>query len=179
MPLDISAISEQVSRMSDEFVSLDREARSKEAYDQLRSQDPDDLRAKLDAPGFGTSWVVARPVDTLVNTCLVPRRPSSLSVVAADGSSIAPDRHNPVRYYVIKTGSVLLTYGVEPDAHLTAQGHLFCEETDQYIPHDHKTIPVEGSRLGIKMALLALEALLEIAQAGPTTTRSSHCGMDH
>ena len=56
MPLDLSAISNQVSRMSNEFVSLDREARVKEAYMQLRNQDPDDLRTRLDAPKFGTSW---------------------------------------------------------------------------------------------------------------------------
>lgn len=168
MPLDLSAISNQVSRMSNEFVSLDREARIKEAHSQLQSQDPDDLRARLDAPKFGTSWLVARPVDTLVNAYPPPQRPSSFSVVAADGSSIAPDRHNPVRYYVINAGSVLLTYGVEPDAHLTSQGYLFYEENDLYIPHDYKIIPVEGARLGIKMALWELEALLEIAHAAPS-----------
>ena len=167
MPLDLSSISSQVSRMSETFVSPDRETMIDEACVALRQQDPEVLRSKLDAPKFGTSWLVARPVSTLANAYPAPRRPSNFSVVAADGSFIAPDRHNPVRYYVINTGSVLLTYGKQPDALLTAQGNFFYEEQDLYIPHDYRIIPMEGARLGIKMALVELEALLNIAQSAP------------
>lgn len=167
MPLDLGTISDQVNRMTGEFVSRGSEALTEEALDQLQSLDADDLRARLDAPKFNTSWLVARPLDTLWKTHGVPQRPSSFSVVAADGSSIAPDRHNPVRYYVVNTGTALLSYGAEPDAHLRAQGRLFYEESDLYFPHDHKTIPVAGSLLALKMALSELETLLAVARTAP------------
>jgi len=153
-PLDLSAISHQVSRMSQQFVSLDRDRYIDEACRQLRALDPNELRSRLDAAQFGTSWLVARPLNTLADKSPAPQRPSSFSVVAADGSFIAPDRHNPVRYYVINTGSVMLSYGTEPDAHLSSQSALFYEEQDLYIPHDYKIIPIEGARLGVKMALM-------------------------
>ncbi len=163
-PLDLSAISHQVSRMSQQFVSLDRDRYIDEACRQLRALDPNELRSRLDAAQFGTSWLVARPLNTLADKSPAPQRPSSFSVVAADGSFIAPDRHNPVRYYVINTGSVMLSYGTEPDAHLSSQSALFYEEQDLYIPHDYKIIPIEGARLGVKMALMELRALLDIAE---------------
>ncbi|MCC6382693.1 MAG: DNA double-strand break repair nuclease NurA [Dehalococcoidia bacterium] len=47
-----------------------------------------------------------------------------LSVVAADGSSIEPDRFAPVQCYVINTGFVLLPYGVGGRATLGAQALL-------------------------------------------------------
>jgi hypothetical protein len=167
MPLDLSAISDQVDRMGEAFVSPDREARILDACNRLHAQDPDDLRAKLDAPKFRTSWLVARPVNALSGSYQSPQRPSNFSVVASDGSFIAPDRHNPVRYYVINTGSIRLTYGAEPDAHLNSQGRLFYEEDDLYIPHDYRIIPVEGSLLGFRMAVLELRSLLDAAQASP------------
>jgi hypothetical protein len=48
VPPDIGAISSRVSRMSDVFISPDREARTSEACAQQRSQDSGGLRAKLD-----------------------------------------------------------------------------------------------------------------------------------
>ena len=164
VPLDLSAISNQVSQMSKEFVSLDRERYIEEACKWLHRLAPDDLRARLNAPQFGTSWLVAKPIKALAGDYPAPHRPSSFSVAAADGSFIAPDRHNPVRYYVINTGSVLLTYGTEPDAQLIPRSALFYEEKDLYIPHDYKLLPVEGARLGVKMALMELYALLETAE---------------
>ena len=168
MPLDLSSISNQISRMGDEVVSLDRDARVAEACQRLHTLDPEDLRARLAAAGFHTSWLVARPTGTLTSTYPPAQCPRNFSVVASDGSFISPDRHNPVRYYVVNTGSVLLSYGTHSDAELTAQGRLYYEEDDLYIPHDYKILPVEGARLGIRMAILELQALLDLAQKAPT-----------
>ena len=165
LPLDFNAISSQVNQMSSDFVSLDRESRIMGARELLQCLDPEVLRARLDAPKFNTSWLVARPVGTLsgMHACL--KRPSSFSVAAADGSFIAPDRHSPVRYYVINTGSVLLTYGQRPDAHLSSSAEFFHSESDLYVPHDYKVVPVEGALLGVKLALQELRALLQTVRA--------------
>jgi hypothetical protein len=167
LPLDLSAISSQVNQMSGNFVSLDRELRVEEACAWLRTLEPEFLRAKLDAPKFNTSWLVARPVDTLRDTYERRQRPNSFSVVAADGSFIAPDRHSPVRYYVINTGTVLLTYGKCPHAALGSSAEFFYAESDLYIPHDYKVVPVEGALLGMKMALYELHALLQTVRTAP------------
>jgi len=164
-PLDLSAISSQVGQMSQQFVSLDRKRHIDQACQWLHRLDPQDLRARLEASQFSTSWLVARPLDTLAARFPAPPKPASFSVVAADGSFIAPDRHNPVRYYVINTGSVRLSYGTQPDAYMSSRSALFYEEADLYIPHDYKIIPVEGARLGVKMAVMELSALLETAKS--------------
>jgi hypothetical protein len=43
-----------------------------------------------------------------------------VTVVAADGSSIEPDRFAPVQCFVVNTGHVVLPYGTSPDADLGA-----------------------------------------------------------
>lgn len=164
MPLDLSAISSQVSRMSRQLVSVDRRSLVEVALRELKTQDVRDLRAKLEAPAFRTSWLVARPLASLADTFAPPGRPRSFSVVAADGSFVPPDRHNPLRYYVINTGTVSLTYGARPDARLGTRSELYYEEDDLYVAHDYKQVPVEGALLGVKMAVAELRALFEAAQ---------------
>ncbi len=161
MPLDLGSISNQVSQMSRDANLSNREMGLAEAQRQLRAQDAAALRARLEAERFRTSGLVARPWATLAATFPPPARPGSYSVVAADGSFIAPDRHNPIRFYVINTGSVHLSYGAHPDAQLRSQGRLFHEEADLNVPHDYKILPIEGARLGVKMALMELDSLLQ------------------
>ena len=167
MPLDLGSISSQINRMSREAAAWDREERLLEAQRQLRTQDPGALRARLQVERFRTSWLVARPLAGLAAAFPSPTRPTSFSVVAADGSFIAPDRHNPVRYYVINTGTVQLSYGAHPDAQMRSEGQLFHDEEDLYIPHDYKILPIEGARLGMKMALWELRSLLAAARQAP------------
>ena len=153
--------------MSGDWVSPDRALRVDEALGWLHALDPDNLRARLDVPRFKTSWLVARPLGPLPGAHKPPQRPASFSVVAADGSFIAPDRHNPVRYYVINTGSVLLTYGLHADAELSSSAEFLHAEGDLYVPHGYKLVPVEGALLGMKMAIHELRALLQAARAVP------------
>jgi hypothetical protein len=90
--------------------------------------------------------------------------PTDFSVVASDGSSIPPDRHSPLRYYVINTSHAVLTYGSHPDADLVSEGQLCFEDDDLYVSPERKRIPVEGTRLGVKMQVAELQAALKATE---------------
>jgi hypothetical protein len=113
-------------------------------------------------------WLVAKPTEEI--SAVYPRPPltsGNLSVVASDGSAIAPDRHSPLRFFLVNVGLARLTYGRQPDARLWAHC-LFCSaEEDIYVTSEGRRIPVEGARLGLRMALEELLALWEAAQEAP------------
>jgi hypothetical protein len=92
---------------------------------------------------------------------------SDLSVVASDGSSIPPDRHSPVRYYVVNVGHAALTYGTAPNAVLDAHERLCFEEDELYFDPLGKRIPIEGTRLGILMSVEELIGLQEATHHAP------------
>jgi len=164
MPLKLGPISEQVNRMAQLAADEERGDRLEEARRLLRTVDAEKLRQKLAAWRIRIPWLAATPVDTLDRTFPPPDPPPDFSVVAADGSSIAPDRHSPLLYYVINTGYAILTYGSRPDALLDSKGRLYFEDADLYISPDGKRIPIEGARLGVKRAVEEMRTLLEAAR---------------
>jgi hypothetical protein len=135
-----------------------------EARNFLQRADPQVLRRKLQQRTTKIPWLVAEPIHTLAGAYPVTALPEDWSVVAADGSTIPPDRHSPVRYCVLNIGHALLTYGAAPDALLWAQGHFFYEESELYFDHLEKRIPIEGARLGIRMAMDEIDGLLAAAR---------------
>jgi hypothetical protein len=131
----------------------------------LRAADAAELKTKIRNRRDPFPWLVAVPTGTLSGAFPPPVPPDDFTVVAADGSSIPPDRHSPVRFYVINTGHAVLTYGRNPDANLDSEGRLYFEEKDLYISPGRKNIPVEGARLGITMGVAELQALLAASRS--------------
>ena len=166
MPLDIDALYRQVEEMVVGAPGIRSEQQLIEAQEFLRRADPDTLRRKLQDREQGAPkipWLVAEPVDTLAGIFRTPGPPPDFSIAAADGSSIPPDRHSPVRYYVLNTGQAVLAYGQSPDAKLSACGKLYHTEDELYYDHEDKRIPIEGGRLGILMGVQELMGLLDAA----------------
>jgi len=165
LPLELGPISQQVDRMIASFVAEEHRDLLRQARKLLRDVDAEELRAKVDARRGKFPWLVARPVHTLSQTFSPPLPPADFSVIASDGSSIPPDRHSPLRYYVINTGYAVLTYGSHPNADLDSEGRLYFEDDDLYISPGRKNIPIEGARLGVKMQVAELQAALRAIQA--------------
>jgi hypothetical protein len=165
LPLKLGPINEQVEDMARSVTAEERREQLDEARKLLRAADAEKLKAKIRNRRDPFPWLVAVPTGTLSGAFPSPVPPDHFSAVAADGSSIPPDRHSPVRFYVINTGHAVLTYGRNPDAHLDSQGRLYFEEKDLYISPGRKNIPVEGTRLGMKMGMAELQALLAASRS--------------
>jgi hypothetical protein len=58
-----------------------------------------------------TSWLVWRPVEPAATVGRQIERPGELTVVAADGSQIFPDRNEVASCFLINVGYVMITYG--------------------------------------------------------------------
>ncbi len=164
MPLELGPISQQVDRMAASFVAEERRDLLRQARELLRTVDAKELRAKVRDRRERFPWLVAIPVHTLSQTFSPPLPPTDFSVIASDGSSIPPDRHSSLRYYVINTGHAVLTYGSHPNADLSSEGRLCFEDDDLYVSPGQKNIPIEGERLGVKMQIAELQAALKAVQ---------------
>ena len=161
VPLKLGLISEQVERMAESATAAARHELLVEAQKLLRRADPAALRATLSSRREPFPWLVAEPVGTFNATFPAPTPPPDFSVVAADGSFIPPDRHSPLRFYVINTGHAVITYGRHPDAHLDSEGRLYFEDAELYLDPTGRRIPIEGERLGVRMAIEEMRALRE------------------
>ena len=164
MPLELGPISQQVDRMAASFVAEERGDLLRQARNLLCSVDARELRDKVRARREKFPWLVAIPVQSLSQTFSPPLPPTDFSVIASDGSSIPPDRHSSLRYYVINTGHAVLTYGSHPNADLDSEGQLYFEDYDLYLSPGQKNIPIEGARLGAKMQIAELQAALGAIQ---------------
>jgi hypothetical protein len=161
VPLKLGPISEQVEQMAESATAATRHDLLVKAQKLLCQADPAALRATLSDRQKQFPWLVAEPVTTLSATFPAPAPPPDFSVVAADGSFIPPDRHSPLRFYVINTGHAVITYGQHPDAHLDSKGRLYFEDAELYLDPTGRRVPIEGERLGVHMAIEEMCALRE------------------
>jgi hypothetical protein len=164
MPLKLGLLGEQIAEMVQASVAEDRGRWLEQARQLLRSLDPDELRAKLEERVVRLPWLVAVPVGGVHGVHEAGRCPSSFSVVAADGSNISPDRHNPLRFYVLNTGYAVLTYGDQPAAILDSAPRFYFREEDLYMDPLVRSAPVEGARLSAKMCLAEMRTLVEVTE---------------
>jgi hypothetical protein len=169
VPLDMDALYRRVEEMVVDVPNITSDQQLVEAQDYLKRADPRVLQRKLQQRERGRKipWLVAQPIDTLAGTFPVPALPTDFSVVASDGSVIPPDRHSPVRYYVLNTGYAVLTYGRAPDAVLDSEEQFCFAEDELYFEPQGKRIPIEGTRLGIRMGVEELFGLLAAAAKAP------------
>ncbi len=137
-----------------------------EARVLLHSLEADALRDKINRVQERVPWLVALPTDEPPGaTFPLPPVPRDHTVVATDGSHMAPDRHSPVRFIVLNLGLVHMRYGARPAARLHSRGYLwYREEETHHAAPDGTLYPIEGALLGVEMALQELEALAELAR---------------
>jgi hypothetical protein len=147
-----------------------REERLKQlgmALETLRKQSTnlDGLREKIAASK--TTWLVADltepPDKRYIATPLLPE----FTVLATDGSHIAVDRHRSTRCYLINIGRVMLHYGTQPDAELSSQPYLYCNDEEMVIAPPNGTGRgqlIEGTLLGIKRGVDELAELVPMVR---------------
>lgn len=164
MPLDLTSLDKAVEEMTDLALADDRSQGLARARRLLHDADPHQLREKLLDRTLRVPWLVAVPLRTLDAIFAPPDCPVSYTAVAADGSSVAPDRHSPVRYYVINTGHAVLTYGDRPKADLDSSTRFYFRSEDMCLDPLAGAFPVEGARLSAKMSVAELEALWRAAK---------------
>ena len=170
MPLDFDALYQGIYQMVATLPSRGPGQKLASARAYLREVAPDDLRHRLKSREHKVPWLVALPINSLADTFAPCAIPDAFSVVAADGSSVPPDRHSPVRYYMINIGHAAITYG--PHAHAAMSSCLqFChQEQDLYFDPAGKRIPIDGTRLGVKMAVEEMVGLYQAAKDTPRPT---------
>lgn len=166
MPLDLARISGQIERMSVDQTGLnqDRLEAARSAYQNVHNVD---LAGRLRTAR--TSWLLARTNGRFRLAAEAPAPPASFTVIASDGSFILPDRHSPLRFYVLNTSCVLLRYGDDPLAELSSEPALYFDEADLWVSNNIRRLPVNASLVGLKRAVTELEVVTERALrvAGP------------
>jgi hypothetical protein len=156
MPLDLAAIIDQINAMAAAVTSGASEERRKTLEDVWDSLDTDEVNRRYRTAK--TSFLLAEsPVDYR-STFPLPPIPESYSVAASDGSFILPDRHSPVRFYVLNTSTVVLRYGREPSAIIGSEPEIFYRQQDMTVPGDPQRTPIDGTILGFKRAIRELAA---------------------
>lgn len=164
MPLKLSSLDNSIERMIELVGAEDRSRWVDQARQLLHDVDPEQLRIKLQDRQIRVPWLVAIPVNTMDCVFATADRPRNFSVVAADGSSIPPDRHSPAQYYVINTGHAILTYGDNTHAELDSSAQLYFQEEDLFLDPLTGAFPIEGTRLSVKMGVAELAGLWEASE---------------
>ncbi|MEN9214205.1 MAG: DNA double-strand break repair nuclease NurA [Gloeomargarita sp. DG02_4_bins_56] len=98
---------------------------------QAIEQQPDWLERCQDA-GSGLGFAPAVPLEPLATKVTIPPAPAIHTVLATDGSQIAPSHHEVVYCYLINIGYVLLHYGSGRLPRLDSIPEVFYQAQDLY-----------------------------------------------
>jgi hypothetical protein len=90
--------------------------------------------------------------------------PEPVTLIAADGSQIYPDRHGVAFYYVVNVGSILFRHGSGQPPDVATQPSL-CYTEDRVYPGG---VPVSGDLVSAERDLAEMRVLAELTQAEPT-----------
>ena len=170
MTLDLAKVSPQLRRMGRHLVDRAEEMRRRHQLgrDTLVEWAPrwEELRDLAEARE-NRSRRLASPREPLDRAVPLPDLPPNHRVVATDGSQIEPDRHGPSEYYLINVGWAVLRYGDRPDAELASEPSLAYELEDLFIFDDEqkRRVPVQGSHLAARRAVMELERVVALAEA--------------
>jgi hypothetical protein len=112
---------------------------------------------------------LASPREPLDLARSAPPLASDHLVLATDGSQIEPDRHGPAEYYLLNVGWAVLRYGAEPAASLASEPRLAYELEELFVvdASGRRRVPVQGSHLSARRAVLELEWAVELAAEQP------------
>lgn len=163
MTLDLAAITRQIDAMAQTSpwqTPGDGLTHALAAFDET---DPVALQERIEAAR--TSWLVARLYATLTDRFACPPLPPAWAVLATDGSSITPERHSPIHFFVFNVGLVQIQYGTAPAAMISHRPRLYFrpDETHLTLADGVRRLPIDGTRLAARRTVVELEALAELA----------------
>lgn len=117
MPLDFLSVKKQVKEIA---ARAPEEARRIGALRQqaagllvANADRGDELRAKVEAAAAADSWLrSAKPAgEALTASFPLPKPAGQVTLIAADGSQIDPDRHQAVNYFLVNLGAIVMLTG--------------------------------------------------------------------
>lgn len=137
--------------------SVQTRHREPELLDLLATFDDDEVLQRIERAK--TSWLLGIALDRYFVKYPAPAIPADgYSCIATDGSIVASDRHGPLAYAVVNIGFCILQYGQTPEAHLGAEPTVLWREEDLWIADGARRIPVSGTVLGLRRAVMELRA---------------------
>ena len=114
-----------------------------------------------------TSWLLAGIRESLENTYALPPRPLAITVVATDGSQIAPSHHEVIPAFLLNISTVVLHYGTGERAELSSTPTLFYRDEDLYTDYGGQRVQVTGDLLGMRRTLMECQASAAASDACP------------
>lgn len=168
MALDFQQVREQVRQLGENATLREQQLRAlREQAEALLAhygRELEQLREKVqDArrydPGLRCALPVHEPLDGAFPT---PPLPEQVTLVAADGSQINPDRHAEVDYGLINVGAIQMCYGQPATPLLTTTCHLLYGE-EFYTP----TGSITDARLALLRDFHERKLLADLAEGLP------------
>lgn len=170
--LNLATVSQQIAHMAaeDQLVWEDLSKRLDITLGRvgIESNRFDIFAAKLQESK--TSWLLAGITESPDRTYPLPATPPSLTVVATDGSQIAPSHHEVAAAFLVNISSVVLPYGTGKRAELSSTPTLFFRDHELYINYGGQRIQVTGDILGMRRSIMELECLITKAKAAKQDT---------
>lgn len=171
MSLDLTKVASQVggllTRLKEGLSERNEHLRNALNTAHIQSDNLDNLKKKI--ASSKTTWLVADLTDGLDLHCEPPPIPDDFTVIATDGSHIDVDRHRAARCFLINIGSVVLSYGANPDAFLDNRPALYVSQDELVIsqPETNREQAIEGTLLGIKRSVEECRRLVELSAEQP------------
>lgn len=172
MSLDYQQVRQQIQVLGEQALPRARQlARLRQdAADLLRrhAQDQEALRQRVQAvtrlhdPNLRCALPALATPEPLDAHHPLPHSPAQATLLAADGSQIAPDRHAEVNYGLINVGAVQMRLGLPDPPVITLHSQLIYDE-ELYTPAG--TITEE--RLSLMRDLAERRQLADLAQGAP------------
>jgi hypothetical protein len=100
------------------------------------------------------------PLDAAIS---LPSLPGQITIVAADGSQIYPNRHGLAFYYVINVGSIVFRYGSGQAPDVATEPRLFYADEHMY----PGGAPVTGDLVNAERNLAEMRELADLTLAEP------------
>ncbi len=170
MALDFQQIHEQVRELGERAPVRERALRAKRqaALSLLENHAQEsaalNLRVDLIVQNYDGALRCARPTGEALNgRFLTPALSGPVTILAADGSQISPDRHAAVDYCLINVGAIQMTTGAPTPPQTTVKCQLFYDET-MYTSAGGK---ITEALLGLRRDLRERELLAVLAQELP------------
>ena len=163
MALELSKVIDQINEMGQELAAKARRenkvlpaARELLHHFSLRQVE---LR-QIAASEEGQRVRCASPGDEPLDAARpAPTLPEHLTLVAADGSQIYPDRHGIAFYYVINVGTIVFRYGSGQAPEVATNPRLFYTD-EQVFPGGE---PVSGDLVSAERNLVEIQILTDLA----------------
>jgi hypothetical protein len=169
MPLDFQEVRKQIRELTEGVPERAEKLRS--LLDTARglltryALEGDYLRDRVErAANLNTYFRSAIPTDeALTDTFPLPELPGSITVVAADGSQINPDRHMGVEYCLVNVGAIQMNLGAPAPPETFIQTQLF---------YGDEVFTMQEKVVALIRDMREREVLAELAEniSGPTIT---------